>query len=190
MRRWLPYVIGLPIVVAVVAFVIVRLDAPVDITRLISRDTVPTKKLPDADGRGQAPSVSEELLKLRRIHQLRPLARSEDGKKLQELQEGIYGFSTCGVESVRATPSAGFSLEVHKHHDRIVYYVGYASDGDIEKYLARQKNFHILMSIKPEERLSSLFEIPVDFVAKCEARPAKDGDRFDLFVAAIPELQS
>jgi len=71
-----------------------------------------------------------------------------------------------------------------------VYYVGYASDEDVGKYLARPKNFHILTFPHSWEKASSLFEIPVDFVSTCDARPFGDGYLFDLFVTSIPELQS
>jgi hypothetical protein len=125
---------------------------------------------------------------LRQKHHLRPLGGPEDGRKLQDLPNGIYGFSTCG-ELLDAT-RGDTSLEVQKRGDGIAYYVGYASDEDIEKYLARQKNFHILMFSRSRERASSLFDIPVYFVSKCEVRPFRDGDMFDLFVRDIPELLS
>ena len=37
-----------------------------------------------------------------------------------------------------------FSLEIQKH-EGIVFYVGYASDEEIEQYLTHQKKFHILI---------------------------------------------
>jgi hypothetical protein len=40
------------------------------------------------------------------------------------------------------------------------------------------------------DKASSLFEIPVDFVSKCEERPVEAGYLFDLFVTSIPELQT
>ncbi|MBU6435051.1 MAG: hypothetical protein KJS98_17235, partial [Nitrospirae bacterium] len=99
------------------------------------------------------------------------------------------GFSTCS-ELLDMKRGNKFSLEIHKRRDGIAYYVGYASDEDIGKYLARQKNFHILAFPYSRERASSLFEIPVDFVSKCEVRPYREGYLFDLFVTSIPELQS
>jgi hypothetical protein len=114
----------------------------------------------------------------------------EDGIKIQDAPNGVYGFSMCSVESLSTTRGNTSSLEIHKHHDGIVYYVGYASDEDVEKYLARPKNFHILTFPRSGDKASSLFEIPVDFVSKCDVRPFGDGYLFDLFVASIPELQS
>jgi hypothetical protein len=95
----------------------------------------------------------------------------------------------CSVVSLSAKRGSTFSLEIQKH-DGIVYYVGYAADEDIEKYLTRKKNFHVLTSPHSRERASSLFEIPVEFVSKCEERPLGDGYLFDLFVTVIPELQT
>jgi hypothetical protein len=141
-------------------------------------------KLPDVG------AVPKEVLALRKAHQLRTLTEREDGTKIQDLPNGIYGFSMCNVVSLSAKRGSISALEIHKHRDGIVYYVGYASDEHIGNYLARQKNFHILTSPHSREGASSLFEIPVEFVAKCEGRPFGDGYLFDLFVTTIPELQS
>ena len=94
----------------------------------------------------------------------------------------------CNVVSLSSKRGNTFSLEIHKH-DGIVYYVGYASDEDIGKYLTRQKNFHIRMSPYPRKEAPSLLDIPIEFVSKCEEHPDGDGSIFDLFVSAIPELQ-
>jgi hypothetical protein len=105
------------------------------------------------------------------------------------LAGGIYGFATCDGQTLSATRTNSPSLEIHKHRDGIAYYVGYASEEQIEKYLTRQKNFHILASLEPKEQASLLFEIPIDFVSKCTVHGEKNGTVFDLFVTAIPELQ-
>ena len=103
---------------------------------------------------------------------------------------GIYGFAPCDVQTLTATRTNDSSLEIQKHLDGIVYYVGYATEDQIEKYLTRQKNFHILVFLEPKGKASLLFEIPVDFVSKCTVRSVGDGSQFDLFVTAIPELLS
>ena len=141
-------------------------------------------KMPDVE------AAPNGLLELRRVHQLRPLTTVEDGANVRDLPNGIYGFSMCGVVSLRAKRGNTFSLEIHKHDDGIVYYVGYASDEQIGKYFALQKNFHIFTFPHPKDKASSLFEIPVDFVSKCEERPLEAGYLFDLFVTSIPELQT
>jgi hypothetical protein len=92
----------------------------------------------------------------------------------------------CNDESLSAKRSNTSGLEIHKHDDGIVYYVGYASDEDIGKYLALQKHFHIITFPNSSEKATSLFQIPVEFVSKCEARSFKDGYLFDLFVTTIP----
>jgi hypothetical protein len=133
--------------------------------------------------------VPKDVLELRQRDQLRPLTQLEEGKKIQDLPQGIYAFSMCGVPSVRATRDQTSLLEIHKHADGIVYYVGYASQDHIDKYFARQKNFHIMTSPTSSKKTPVLFEIPVDFVFKCETRRFEEGYLFDLFVTVIPELK-
>ena len=95
----------------------------------------------------------------------------------------------CGAVSLSANRDHKFSLEIHKH-DGTVYFVGYASDEHINKYLTRQNNFHILASPHSWEGASILFEIPVAFVSKCEERHFGDDYLFDLFITHTPPLQS
>jgi len=132
----------------------------------------------------------EEILALRERHHLRPLTAMENGARAREVVNGTYGFAPCDVQTVSATRTSSPTLEIHKHLDGIVYYVGYASADHIEKYLTRQKNFHILVSLEPRGKASLLLEIPVDFVSKCTVSSGGGGSVFDLFVMAIPELQS
>ena len=124
---------------------------------------------------------------MRHQHQLRPLMESESGRKLQELPNGIYGFARCG-ESVQANPSSISSIEAQKRLDGIAYYVGYASEEDIKKYLTRAKKFHIRLFPRSGQNASSVFEIPIYFVARCESRSTRDSTYFDLFVREIPKL--
>ena len=133
-------------------------------------------------------AVPREVLRLRHQHQLRALTEREDGVNIEDVPNGVYGFSMCSVVTLRATRGDTFALEIQKH-DGIIFYVGYAADEEIDRYLTREKNFHILMSSHPKKGAASLFEIPVEFVSKCEERSRGDGHLFDLFVTAIPELQ-
>jgi hypothetical protein len=114
----------------------------------------------------------------------------ENGTRARDAVNGTYGFAACDVQALNATRTSSPSLEIHKHLDGIVYYVGYASEDHIEKYLTRQKNFHILVSPESRGKASVLFDIPVDFVSKCALNSGADGPLFDLFVTTIPELQS
>ena len=75
-------------------------------------------KMPDVE------AAPKGVLELRRVHQLRPLTTVEDGANIRDLPNGIYGFSMCRVVSLRAKRDNTFSLEIHKHDDGIVYYVG------------------------------------------------------------------
>ena len=186
MKRWYLYLFVVPLGLGI--YFIVTWNSPMHLFDMWGRDTQVKNT---GSGVGEMPDVEaapKGLLELRRAQQLRPLTTVEDGANIRDLPNGVYGFSMCGVVSLRAKRGNTFSLEIQKH-DGIVYYVGYASDEDIEKYLTRQKNFHIRTAPHSGEGASSLFEIPVEFVSKCEERHLVDGMLFDLFVTVIPELQ-
>jgi hypothetical protein len=190
MKRWPFYLLIVLAVLGIFVYFLFKLNSSVNIAGMWSRDNQTkntrsvVQKVPDEE------TTPRDMLGLRREHQLRALTESENGIKIQDAPNGVYGFSMCSVESLRTKRGNTASLEIHKHQDGIVYYVGYASPEDVEKYLARPKNFHILTFPRPGDKASSLFEIPVDFVSKCDARPVGDSYVFDLFVASIPELQS
>lgn len=190
MKRWYLYLIVVSLGMVIMAYsLVVKLNAPINFAEVLNMINQPKKIQPDpAKEAGKA--VSLDVLELRQRHHLRPLTTSENGTQLQNVPRGIYGFSVCGVASLSAKRDNVSLLEIHKHLDGIVYYVGYASKDDVEKYLARKNNFHILASPYPGDKASLLFEIPIDFVSKCETRQSKDGNIFDLFVVAIPELFS
>ena len=190
MKRWYLYLIAVLLGLVILASLIVRLNSPINFADIWSRDNQAKNTQSDVAKMPAVDTVPRDVLALRREHELRPLTEREDGIKIQDVPNGIYGFSMCSVVSLSAKRGNTFSLEIHKHHDGIVYYVGYASDEDIEKYLARPKNFHLLTYPHPWEKASSLYEIPIEFVSTCEVRPFVDGYLFDLFVTSIPELQS
>jgi len=189
MKRWYLYLIAVPLGLVILGYLIVRWNSPINFANIWSRDHQPKNTQRDVGTMPEENAVPKEVLRLRQKHQLRPLTEREDGTKIQDLPNGIYGFSMCSIVALSAKRGNTFSLEIQKR-DGIVYYVGYASDEDIEKYLTQQKNFHILTSPHSRERASSLFEIPVEFVSECEERPVGDGYLFDLFVTAIPMLQT
>lgn len=165
-------------------FFLSKLTAPLNFNL-----TDATKKPSDASVPKEQ-AVPKEIVALRQRHHLRPLTGGESGMRTKDLPQGIYGFSTCEVQTINAMRTNSSSLEIHKHQDGIAYYVGYASEDHIEKYVTRQKNFHILASVVPTEKAPLLFEIPVDFVSKCTLRSVGDASGFDLFVTAIPELHT
>jgi len=187
MKRWYLYLIAVPLGLVVLVY-LVGLNFSINFADMWSSGLQAKNTQRDVGKFPEGNAVPKEILRLRHEHQLRPLTEREEGTKIEELPNGVYGFSMCRVVALRATRGNTFSLEIQKH-DRIVFYVGYASDEEIEQYLTRQKNFHILTSPYPRKGASSLFEIPVEFVSKCEERPVGDGYLFDLFVSAIPELQ-
>jgi hypothetical protein len=189
MKRWYLYLIAVPLGLVVLGYFIVRGNAPINLADIWSRDNHATNRQRDVGKLPERNAVPKEVLKLRYQQQLRPLTEQEEGTKIQDLPNGIYGFSMCSVEALHAKRGNTFLLEIHKH-EGIIFYVGYASDEHIEKYLTRQKDFHILTSPHSRKGAASLFEIPVEFVSKCEERPDGDGYLFDLFVTTIPELQT
>lgn len=190
MKRWYLYLILVFLVMVLVASsTVFKWNSSIDVAEVWNLIHQPKKKSePAREPEGNA--VLLEVLELRQRHHLRPLTEVEHGSKIQNLPRGTYGFSMCDLASLSRRRDGASLLEIHKHLDGIVYYVGYASKDDVEKYLARRNNFHILTSPDRGDRTSLLFEIPVDFVSKCEVRPFKEGYVFDLFVVAIPELYS
>ena len=184
MKRWIPYLIMVLLVLGILDYYFrAKLPAQLDLD-LIFKTHNKTSSAPV-----QAEKVSDALLALRQRHHLKPLKEVEKGTPVREVPNGTYGFATCEVQTVHTTRTNSPLLEIHKHLDGIVYYVGYASEDHIEKYLTRQKNFHILVSSEPRGKASLLLEIPVDFVTKCTASTGGNA-QFDLFVTAIPELLS
>jgi hypothetical protein len=186
MKRWILYLIMVLLILGVLSYYFQsKVAVPFNLDAMWRTNT--------KEGGVSVPKVQavpEEILTLRQRHHLRPLTELENGTPTRDAARGIYGFSTCDVQTLHATRTNSLSLEIHKHLDGIVYYVGYASEDHIEKYVTRQKNFHIVTSLEPRGKASVLFEIPVDFVSKCTLRSGDDGSLFDLFVTAIPELTS
>jgi len=188
MKRWYLYLMSVPLGLAGLAYLMVRWNFPINFTEMWSgtNDAKETQSAVEKTRDGK--TVHDDLLEaIRRRHDLRPLTKQEDGTTIQDLPNGVYGFSICDVPSLSAKRNTTFPLEIHKKHDGIVYYVGYASSEDIAKYLTHQKQFHILMYPHAWDTTSSLLEIPVAFISKCESRSVRDGYLFDLFVADIPE---
>jgi hypothetical protein len=189
MKRWYLYLIIVPVGLVILIYLI-GLNGQIHFTDIWSKDNQAKNSQSDVGKLPEVNAVPKEILKHRQAHQLRPLTEREEGTQIRDLPNGVYGFAMCNVVSLRAKRGNTSSLEIHKHDDGIVYYVGYASDEQIEKYLTQKNNFHILTSPHSRERASSLFEIPVAFVSKCEERPLADGYLFDLFITAIPISQS
>jgi hypothetical protein len=186
MKRWILYLIIVLLAAgALEYYFLAELTPPLNLESMWR-----TRNKQSGASSPKGPQAPEEIRALRLTHHLRSLTETENGARVREVAKGIYGFATCDAQTVTATPTGTPSLEIHKHLDGIVYYVGYASEDHIEKYLTRQKNFHILISLQPRGKASLLLEIPVDFVSKCTVSTVGDGSLFDLFVTAIPELQS
>src|SRR6186713_725179 len=185
MKRWYSYLILVLLVVGVLEYYFLpKVSGPLHFDMIWNTNSKQSGALVR-----KKEEVPEEILALRERHHLRPLRDMENGTRARDVENGTYGFAPCDVQTVHAGRTNSPLLEIHKHLDGIVYYVGYASEDHIEKYLTRQKNFHILVSSEARGKASVLLEIPVDFVTKCTASAGGNG-QFDLFVTAIPELLS
>ena len=182
MKRFSLYLVLLAGTVGVTYLIAVKMNSPFDDSQLATIGHQSTKTERDP--------VRQEVADLRRRHHLRPLTAFEDGTALQSLPKGIYGFSACGAGSITAKRDTQPLIEIHKRLDGIAYYVGYASKEDIGKYLAREKNFHIRAWPYVRDKSDLLFEIPIDFVFKCEARSSGKEHVYDFFVTSIPELNT
>ena len=185
---WYSHLLAIPLGALVFGYLLIRAN-PINFPAIEEKQVLAAQN--DGSKTTEASTVLNDtrLKLLRHEHRLRPLSELEAGRKLQELPPGIYGFSGCN-ERVEAKPAIQSSLEAHKRLDGIAYYVGYASEEDMRKYLARQKQFHIRIFPHAGRNASSVFEIPIYFVAKCEVRSSQDTYYFDLFVTHIPEFQS
>jgi hypothetical protein len=182
MRRWLFFVIIALILFGVLQYYVFSKLTVSNLDWLL--DTNDTRKVAAVPPE----QVPKEIVALRKRNQLRPLTDAESGSRTRDVPNGTYGFAACDAQALNARRTDHAALEIHKHSDGIVYYVGYASEDHVEKYLTRQKNFHILVSLEPRGKASIVFEIPVDFVSKCTLRSGEDGSLIDLYVTTIPEL--
>jgi len=181
MKRWYSYLILVLLVVGVLEYYFLpKVSGPLHFDMIWNTNSKQSGALVR-----KKEEVPEEILALRERHHLRPLRDMENGTRARDVENGTYGFAPCDVQTVHAGRTNSATLEIHKHLDGIVYYVGYASPDHIEKYLTRQKNFHILVSLEPRGKASVLFEIPVDFVTKCTVSSAGGGSVFDLFVPVV-----
>jgi len=73
----------------------------------------------------------EEILALRQRHHLRALTEKENGTRIRDVANGTYAFATCDAQTVTAARTNSSPLEIQKHLDGIVYYVGYASEDHV-----------------------------------------------------------
>ena len=108
-----------------------RIEFSVNIADMWSKDNQAKNTQRDVGKIPDGNAIPKEILRLRHKHQLRPLTEREDGRKIKNCRME-YTVSQCAARRLRATRGNTFSLEIQKH-DGIIYYVGYATDEDIEK---------------------------------------------------------
>ena len=122
MKWWYLYLITVPLGLVIFVY-LVGLNFSINFADILSRDHQAKNAQRDVGKIPDGTAVPKEVLVLWQAHQLRPLTEREDGTKIQDLPNGIYGFAMCSVVALHATRGNTSSLEIQKH-DGIAYYVG------------------------------------------------------------------
>ena len=164
-KWWYPYLVTVPLAVAMFGYLLFQ-------AMNFSNGSTVNDAIP-------APAIALE--EIRKNHHLRPLSDIEDGITIEKVPSGIYGFSMCTI-MLRTRPTSFFSLEIHKHYDETIYYVGFVSNEHAGKFAAHQKHFDITVYPQPWEGASSIIEIPGDLVSRCQVRPFRRSYTYDLFL--------
>ncbi|MBU6435821.1 MAG: hypothetical protein KJS98_21135, partial [Nitrospirae bacterium] len=112
MKRWYLYLITVPLGLVILAYLIVKLNSPSNLSEIRNRDNQGKNTQSDVRKMPDVQAVPKAILELRQEHQLRPLTELEAGTKIQGLPKGIYGFSTCS-ELLDTKRGNKFSLEIH-----------------------------------------------------------------------------
>ena len=125
MKRWALYLIAVPLGLGGLIY-LVGLNFSIHFADMWSKSPQAKNTARDVGRIPDGNAVPNDILRLRYKHQLRPLTEREEATPVQNLPNGIYGFSRCGVVELRATRGNIYSLEIQKH-DGILFYVGYVS---------------------------------------------------------------
>ena len=100
MKRWYLYLITVPLGLVILVY-LVGLNFSINFADMWSRDHQAKNTQRDVGTMPDAKAVPKDVLELRQKHQLRPLTEREDGTKIQDLPNGIYGFSMCSVVALQ-----------------------------------------------------------------------------------------
>ena len=128
--------------------------------------------------------LSVETLRLQ--HQVRPLARQEEGTAIGALTAGVYGY-TCapGFDEVPVFSKRTYhSFEMHKAADGAEYLIGFVTPEEAKNLELRESGAAIRLFPEAWENSQCLVSVPVlQIMAPKRLPPREDGNPF-LFTIA------
>ena len=123
-----------------------------------------------------------ERLALREEHGVRPLTEEEEGTGIDQLPEGVYGF-TCAVGQWDAPlfrKKIFLSYEMHKRRDGSPVLVGYVSPEDAERMKPREGVVTIHLFPDRQEGATELVSIPLERVRRHRQHSERTGRGLEL----------
>ncbi len=123
-----------------------------------------------------------ERLALREEHGVRPLTEAEEGTGIDQLPEGVYGF-TCAVGQWDAPlfrRKIFLSYEMHKLRDGSPVLIGYVSPEDAERMKHRESAVTIHLFPDRQEGATELVSIPLERVRRHRQHSERTGRGLEL----------
>ena len=113
MKRWYSYlIIGLLVLGGLEYYFLPKVTGPLHFDMIWNTNNKQSGALVR-----KGEEVPEEILALRERHHLRRLTEMENGTRVRDVANGIYGFAPCDVQTVNAARMNSSALEIHKHLD-------------------------------------------------------------------------
>jgi hypothetical protein len=131
-----------------------------------------------SSGAGKAQEASIEAV--RDLHQVRPLAGSEEGNAISALPPGVYGytFAPSQDEVPVFSKKSYHSFEVHKASDGTEYLIGFVSPAEGRDIHSGRQGASIRMFPEPRENAPSLVSVPFSQMGASRKSPREDGNPF------------
>jgi hypothetical protein len=123
-----------------------------------------------------------ERLALREEHGVRPLTEDEEGTGIDQLPEGVYGF-TCAVGQWDAPlfrKKIFLSYEMHKLRDGSPVLIGYVSPEDAERMRRREGRVTIHLFPDRQEEATHLVSVPLFRVRRHKQHSERTGHGVEL----------
>ncbi len=123
-----------------------------------------------------------ERLALREEHGVRPLTEDEEGTGIDQLPEGVYGF-TCAIGQWDAPlfrKRIFLSYEMHKLRDGSPVLIGYVSSEDAERMSRREGRVTIHLFPDRQEEATHLVSIPLFRVRRHKQHSERTGHGAEL----------
>ncbi len=129
------------------------------------------------------PVIEEpERIALREKHQVRPLTEEEEGTGIDQLPEGVYGF-TCAVGQWDAPlfrRRIFLSYEMHKLPDGSPVLVGYVSPQEAERLNRAEEGVTIRLFPDRQGEATELISIPLERVRRHRQHSERTGQGLEL----------